>query len=99
MEVVRPFTRLCSYELVYFQCLKIMQYFSIPISHPHTSSDGLVCDEPFCEVISVSLHMSVITQDGDSALVMAIREGRTEVVPLLLEAGANTDLQNKVECQ
>ena len=61
----------------------------------HTS-DGLVCDEPFCEVISVSLHMSVITQDGDSALMMAVREGRTEVVPLLLEAGANTDLQDKV---
>ena len=51
----------------------------------------------FCEVISVSLHMSVITQDGDSALILAVRGwGGTEVVPLLLEAGANTDLQNKV---
>ena len=47
-------------------------------------------------VISVSLHMSVITQDGDSVLMMAIREGKTEVISLLLEAGANTDLQNKV---
>ena len=46
-----------------------------------------------CEVISVSLHMSVITQDGDSALMMAVQE---EVVSLLLEAGANTNLQNKV---
>ena len=27
----------------------------------HVASYGLVCDEPFCEVISVSLHMSVIT--------------------------------------
>ena len=44
--------------------------------------------------------MSVITQwNGDSALMMAVRKGRTEVVPLLLEAGANTDLQNKVKCQ
>ena len=44
--------------------------------------------------------MSVITQwDGDSALMMAASEGRAEVVPLLLEAGANTDLQNKVKCQ
>ena len=42
--------------------------------------------------------MSVITQYGDSALMMAASEGRTEVVPLLLEAGANTDLQNKVKC-
>ena len=59
-----------------------------------------MCDEPFCEVISVSLHMSVITQDGDSALTLAARRwtwrGGTEVVSLLLKAGANTDLQNKV---
>ena len=60
-------------------------------------SDGLVCDEPFCEVISVSLHTSVIPQDGDSALMIAISWGRTEVVPLLLEVGASTDLQNKVK--
>ena len=65
----------------------------------YIGSDGLVCDEPFCEVISVSLHMSVITQDGNSALKMAVRRGRTKVVSLLLEAGANTDLQNKVKCQ
>ena len=50
----------------------------------------------FCEVISVSLHMSVITQNGESALMMAASEGRTEVVSQLLEAGANTDLHNKV---
>ena len=43
--------------------------------------------------------MSAITQDGDTALMMAAREGRTEVVSLLLKAGANTDLQNKVKCQ
>ena len=55
--------------------------------------------EPFCEVISVSLHMSVITQYGNSALIMAVSEGSTEVVPLLLEAGANTDLQNKVNAR
>ena len=59
---------------------------------------GLVCDESFCEVISVSLHMSVITQDGDTALMRAAREGRTEVVSLLLKAGANIHLQNEV-CQ
>ena len=76
-----------------------MQYFSRPLSHSHTCSDGLVCDEPFCEVISVLLHMSVITQYGDSALMMAVREGMTELVSLLLEAGANIDLQNKVKCQ
>ena len=55
-----------------------------------------MCDEPFCEVISVSLHMSIITQNGDTALMMAVWEGRTEVVSLLLKAGANVHLQNKV---
>ena len=43
--------------------------------------------------------MSVFTQDGDSALMIAAREGMTEVVPLLLEAGANIHLQNEVKCQ
>ena len=52
----------------------------------------------FCEVISVSLHMSVITQDGDSALMKAAREGWTVVISLLLKAAANTDLQNEVKC-
>ena len=37
--------------------------------------------------------MFVITQDRDSALMMAVRDNKTEVVSLLLEAGANTDLQ------
>ena len=54
-------------------------------------------DKWSCDLsVKSSLHMSVITQVGDAALMMAAREGRTEVVPLLLEAGANTDLQNKV---
>ena len=63
-----------------------------------TWTGGLVCDKPFCEVISVSLHMSVITQDGESALTMAVREGRWDIVSLLLKAGAvcNIDLQYKV---
>ena len=43
----------------------------------------------------VSLHMSA-TQDGDSALIRAARKGKAKVVSLLLKAGANTDLQNKV---
>ena len=41
------------------------------------------CDEHF------SLHMSIITQDGDSALMMAVRKVRTEVVSLLLKANIN----------
>ena len=83
----------------------VYSYISYPhtihtaISQPHTCSDGLVCDEPFCKVISVSLHMSVITQYGYSALMMVVYDGKTEVVSMLLKAGANIDLQNKVKCQ
>ena len=40
--------------------------------------------------------MSVIIQDEDTALIKAVREGRTEVVSLLLKAGANVHLRNKV---
>ena len=36
--------------------------------------------------------------DGDSALMMAAREGAAEVVSLLLQAGANIHLRNKVKC-
>ena len=55
-----------------------------------------MCNEPSVPVISVSLHMSVITQWGESALTLAAGSGRTEVVSLLVKAGAALDLQNKV---
>ena len=44
----------------------------------------------------VILHMSVITQGGDSALMTAAYNGRTEVVAELVKAGALLDLQNTV---
>ena len=43
--------------------------------------------------------MFVITQDGNSALMEAVIWGMTEVVSLLLKAGAEIDLQNEVLCQ
>ena len=55
-----------------------------------------MCNEPSLPVISVSLHMSVITQRGESALILAVGNGSTEVVSLLVKAGAALDLQNKV---
>ena len=55
-----------------------------------------MCNEPSLPVISVSLHMSIITQRGESPLMKAARSGRTEVVSLLVEAGAALDLQNVV---
>ena len=44
-------------------------------------------------IISVSLHN---TQDGNSALMEAAKRGITEVVSLLVKAGAALDLQNEV---
>ena len=55
-----------------------------------------MCNEPSLPVISVSLHMSVITQWGDTPLMLAVRWGSTEVVSLLVKAGAALDLQNEV---
>ena len=49
-----------------------------------------------CDVISVSLHISIITQYGNSPLMLAARSGRTEVVSLLVKAGAALDLQDQV---
>ena len=46
----------------------------------------------------VILHMSVITQDGWSALMEAASKGGTEVVVELVKAGANVDMQDRV-CQ
>ena len=43
------------------------------------------------------IHMALITQDGDSALIIATRLCRNEVISLLLGAGANIDLLNKVK--
>ena len=48
--------------------------------------------------VCVILHMSVITQKGYSALMLAAMEGKTEVVVELVKAGANVDMQTEV-CQ
>ena len=44
------------------------------------------------------LHMSIIIQSGDSALMKATLYGFTEVIQQLVKAGANLNLQDKV-CQ
>ena len=43
--------------------------------------------------------LTVITQWGDCSLMEAARRGETEVVSLLVKAGAALDLQNKVRIQ
>ena len=47
-------------------------------------------------IVCVILLMSVITQDGESALMRAAYRGQTEVVVELVKAGADLNLQNKV---
>ena len=92
-------------EIFVIQCAvfcTLMHTVHIHYMYQHTnipSSHEFMCDEPFCEVISVSLHMSVITQDGDSALMIAVRQGKTEVVLLLLKGGTNIHLEDKVNFQ
>ena len=44
----------------------------------------------------LTIHMSVITQSGEFPLMVALRRGETEVVSLLVKAGAALDLQDQV---
>ena len=53
----------------------------------------------YCAAISCDYyHLSTI-QNGVTALQQASNEGRQKVVELLLVAGANPDLQNKVRTE
>ena len=47
-------------------------------------------------IVSVKQRVSVITQDGDSALMRAASGGHSEVVVELVKAGVNLNLQNNV---
>ena len=50
-----------------------------------------------CVVVSIILHIiSVFIQNGDTALIIAAMFNKTEVAALLIESGANIDLQDKV---
>ena len=57
-----------------------------------------VCQCTVSISVCVILHMSVITQDGWSALMLAACMGKNEAVVELVKAGANVDMQTKV-CQ
>ena len=48
------------------------------------------------QTLIIVLHMSVITQDGYSALIWAAMHGHVEVVVELVKAKASLDLQNEV---
>ena len=48
------------------------------------------------EVTSFLHHVSLFTQWGKSALMNAVSNGMSEIISLLLKAGADTDLQTDV---
>ena len=50
------------------------------------------------QCVCVILHMSVITQRGVSALMLAAMKGKTEVVVELVKAGTNVDMRTEVCC-
>ena len=50
----------------------------------------------YSECVCHTIYMSVITQDGQSALMMAARCGKTDVAVELVKAGANVDMQDNV---
>ena len=51
----------------------------------------------YSEYQCVSYYTCLSSQDGDSALMKAAEWGYTEVVVKLIKAGANVNLQNKVQ--
>ena len=51
----------------------------------------------YSEYQCVSYYTCLSSQDGDSALMEAAYRGKTEVVVELIKAGANLNLQNKVQ--
>ena len=48
------------------------------------------------QCVCVILHISVITQEGVSALAMAAELDKIETVVELVKAGANVDMRSKV---
>ena len=59
----------------------------------------LIACTPFTRQITVYytyIVVSVVPQDGQTALIYAVEEHCTEIVKMLLAAGADVNLQEKV---
>ena len=57
----------------------------------------IMCDDLVSVSISLSYYTYLLLQDGNSALMEAVLVGNTEVVVELIKAGANLNLQDKVQ--
>jgi hypothetical protein len=51
---------------------------------------------PYLAAPPLALPLSCVCQNGNTALIEASFKGRTAIAKLLVDAKANTDLQNKV---
>ena len=50
----------------------------------------------FLEYINIIYLYIFVLQDGDTSLLLACRNGKVDVVKVLLQAGADKSIQNKV---
>ena len=66
---------------------------SIYIYHSHYTLN-MICNHECIHVPFTTT--SVITQSGETALMIAVENGRTQVVVELLKKNVNVDLQNNV---
>lgn len=56
------------------------------------------CNQEECVALLIEYKADVDIKDGDknTALHIAVKEGYTNIVSMLIKAGANVNLQNKV---
>ena len=71
----------------------MFRFLSIYMYHTHYTLN-MICNHECIHVPFTTT--SVITQSGETVLMIAVSEGRTEVVVELVKAKANLDLQNNV---
>ena len=85
-----------AFAIVLIRNMGVIGTFDAP-RHSATSTIKISCSM-HCVLtwMCVLLHLSVIPQVGNTALIMAARHGHTEVVVELMKANANLDLQDTV---
>ena len=47
-------------------------------------------------IVQIRSRSYISLQDGNTALILATREGRTDVVKILVDHGSDIDIKNKV---
>ena len=86
--------------IIILSFLHVIQ-ISLSLSSTHTfPRNGILCIFLIEFLIlffsTCDILLSLISQNGNSALIEAAKAGKTDIVVELVKAGANLDLQNKV---